>query len=391
MRALIVEDGLSRQALAAARALAAGGWEVGVGSPDRGSIAAASRATRAWHEVHGPDEGMDRFAADVEAAIATGGYEVVFGARDDEMAALASLRERLPARVAHPDLRSVTTGLDKLELARLGAEAGFAVPRTLEPGSSLPAGAEWVVKPRVGRALAAALENGAPLPGRTSARPVEDQGEFDRAVREMREAGEDPLLQERVLGRLTALVVLADGDHSVVRAYQQRSELRWPLDAGISVRARVVETDPAHAEHAAALITTLRWTGIAQLQFLEPDGEAPRLIDFNGRFFGSRALARAAGCDVAGAWARGVVEGSTPDPGPARVGTRYHWAWGDVRRATQERRGGIARDLLGVARYARGAAHSVFDPREPRPALRYLRIAGGRAGRRRAGRGGQDG
>lgn len=388
MRALIIEDGLSRQALAAARSLAAAGWEVGIGSPDTCSVAAASRSVGAWHRVEGVREGMERFASGVEAAVAAGAYQVVFGARDDEMAALAALGGRLGARVAHPALPILATVLDKLELARVGAEAGFAVPRTIEPDGSLPAGSAWMVKPRVGRALARAVANGDAPPERTETRPVGDEAELGEAIAELEAAGEDPLLQERVEGRLIALVVLAGHDHSIVRCYQQRSELSWPLDAGISVRARVVETDPDLAERAAALVAALGWTGLAQLQMLEPPGGDPRLIDFNGRFFGSLALARAAGCDVASAWAKGTLDGSMPDPGPARVGTRYQWAWGDLRRATQARTGGLARDVLGVLRYAPGAAHSLFDPRDPRPAIRYARVQGGRAGRRRTSRAG---
>jgi hypothetical protein len=149
-----------------------------------------------------------------------------------------------------------------------------------------------------------------------------------------------------------------------------------------------VPTDPRLAKAAALLVRALRWSGIAQLQFLRAPGAEPALIDLNGRFYGSMALAQAAGANFAAAWARGVLEGRTPDPGPARVGTRYQWAWGDLRRATQERRGGLARDLLGVAGYAVGAAHSVFATRDPRPTARYLRVAGAAARRRRRRRGG---
>ena len=334
--------------------------------------------------MHAPGDGIEQFASEVAAAIDAGGYDVVFAARDTEAAALAFLRDRLPARVAHPDIAIFAAALDKLELSTRAQAAGFAVPATVPVGWPAPAEAV-VVKPRVGASLVRAMERGEPPPGRAVARLARGDMEIGAAAAEIEAAGDEPLIQERVAGDLVALVVLAGLDHSLVRSYQQRAELCWPLDAGISVRSTVVPVDPGLAERAAALLGGLRWTGLAQLQFLHPPGEDPRLIDFNGRFFGSLALARAAGCDVTGAWARGVLEGSIPDPGPARVGTRYHWAWGDMRRATQERRGGMARDLLGVARYARGAAHSVFDPRDPRPALRYARIAGARAGRRRVG------
>ena len=379
-----MEDGLSRQALGASRALAAAGWEVGIGSPDRRSVAAASRAVRAWHRVESPLEGIGRFAADVEQAIASGRYDVVFGARDYEEAALAAVRERLSAKVAHPELATVARSLDKLELTRLGEDAGFAVPATAEAGEDPPGSGPWIVKPRLGPALARALDSGSRPPGPTSARVVADGRELVGAVASMKASGDEPLVQETIVGKLIAVVVLAERDHSIVRSYQQHSELRWPQGAGISVRAEVVPSDPGLAERSEALVRSLRWSGLAQMQFLQPGGSEPRLIDFNGRFFGSIALAQAAGSNLADAWARGVLEERTPDPGPAAVGTRYHWAWGDIRRATQDRRGGLIRDLIDVARYSRGSVHSVFSFRDPRPAMRYTRIAGGRARRRGA-------
>jgi predicted ATP-grasp superfamily ATP-dependent carboligase len=385
LRALIVEDGLSRQALAATRALAVAGWRVGVASPRPGSVAAASRHASAWHRARGPDEGVAGFADDVSAALAAGAYDVVFGARDIEAAALAFARDRLPARVAHPDLGTFASALDKLELARHAEAAGLAVPPTEAARVVSAIDAPVVVKPRVGRPLAAALESGGPLPGRAAARVARDGAELAAAVAAIEAAGDEAVVQERVGGELIALAVLADGDHSVVRSFQQRAELVWPLEAGISVRAEVVPADPQLTRAAASLIRGLRWSGIAQLQFLRAPGAEPALIDLNGRFYGSMALARAAGSNFADAWAHGALEGRTPDPGPARVGTRYHWAWGDLRRATQERRGGLARDLLGVTRYAFGAAHSVFTVRDPRPAARYLRVAGAGARRRRRG------
>jgi predicted ATP-grasp superfamily ATP-dependent carboligase len=383
VRALIIEDGLSRQALAAARALNSTGWTVGIGSPGQSSVAAASRAVAAWHPVASPSDGIEEFERDVGVAIESGGYEVVFGARDTEIASLAALRDRLPARVAHPDSATVEVAQDKLELARIGAEAGFAVPKTAPAHEGALAGGAVIVKPRVGPALARAIASGSELPARADAVVAADAAELRAAIAATRAAGDEPLVQERLEGDLIALVVLADRDGSVVAGFQQRAERTWPLNAGISVRARVVEPDPTLAEHAAAIVAGLGWSGLAQLQLIQPAAGEPRLIDFNGRFYGSLALAGAAGCDVTSAWARGALEGTTPDPGTARPGTRYQWAWGDLRRATQERRGGLVRDVAGVARYAPGATHSVFALRDPRPAARYLRIALARSRARR--------
>ncbi|MGI8462509.1 MAG: ATP-grasp domain-containing protein [Solirubrobacterales bacterium] len=392
MRALIVEDGLSRQALAAARALAADGWGVGIGSPTASSVAAASRSVAAWHRVGALSDGLDEFADDVSAAVSAGKYDLVFGARDEDVAALAAIREGIDATVAHPELERIARAQDKLVLMQLGAAAGFSVPRTdaAEDGISerVAAGATLLVKPGVGRAAGTALASKTAPPRRIDACEVNTPQELGEAVAAIEACGDDAVVQERIEGDLLALVVLVDRAGTVVRSFTQLAEKTWPLGTGISVRARVIEPDRTLSDHAAKLVAELGWSGIAQLQFVVPQDEEPRLIDFNGRFYGSLALAAAAGCNISAAWARGVLSGSTPDPGEARVGTRYHWAWGDLRRATQERNGGLTRDIVSVPRFARGAAHSVFDRRDLRPGLRYLRRVAGRSGRRRLQPGG---
>src|SRR5687768_4372699 len=48
MRALVIESGQARAALAAVRGLAAGGWDVGVAVPER-ALSTASRRCSRWH------------------------------------------------------------------------------------------------------------------------------------------------------------------------------------------------------------------------------------------------------------------------------------------------------------------------------------------------------
>ena len=131
MRALIVEDGYSRGALAAARGLGAAGWIVGIASPRRVGLAPSSRWTARWHEVEPPAAGLDRFVSAVAGAVEAGGYEVVFGAGDAEVLALSAQRDRLGATVPYAAHEVVLRALDKLSLLEAAESAGLAVPRTV--------------------------------------------------------------------------------------------------------------------------------------------------------------------------------------------------------------------------------------------------------------------
>lgn len=376
MRALIVEDGLSRQALAAARALREGGWVVGVGSPKRsGCVAAGSSAVSEWHAVPTPETSLNGFLDGVVAATSAGHYDIVFGARDFEVAALSYHRQEIGAAIPHAPHERVIQAQDKVELMELGRRAGFAVPEIAADAKE--ALARWpipiVVKPRVGAALDQGLRSGR-LPGRSGAALAHDAGAVERAVNTIEAARDEPVFQQGLSGRLIAMVVLADADSRVVACVQQRAERTWPRDAGISVRARTTPVDESLRERAQALVSALDWYGIAQLQLLVGDDGEPRLIDFNGRFYGSLALMLGAGVNLPAAWgqmALGQPLSSLPE---ATLGVRYQWLWGDLRRAGGERRGGLLADVVGSLRYAPGATHSVSSLRDPLPAARYLGI-----------------
>lgn len=378
MRALIVEHGASRAALAASRALAAGGWTVGNGSPARRSPSAASRAVVRHHPVPLVREGVDRFAAAVAAAVEQEGYEVVFPADDAELLALSERRTDIPAVVALPPHSVVLRALDKLELTASGQRAGLAVPRTwpLAADAAPPSRGPFVVKARLHAA-----------PGTTTSRveaAVAATGE--EAVRcgaAIHAGGGEPFAQERLEGRLEAFVVLVDRDRRTVAAAQQASERIHPPGTGLSVRARTVSIDQVLARRVADLLGDLGWVGLAELQFIRPPGGEPHLIDFNGRFYGSLALAVAAGPNFPDLWARMATARPLPAAvPPAAPGVRFQWLEGDLKRALVERRGSLTADVRQSLRYAFGARHSVSSARDPGPSLERAATLSGRAARR---------
>jgi predicted ATP-grasp superfamily ATP-dependent carboligase len=360
VRALVVEDGNQRGVLAAARALGAAGWEIGIASPHRG-LSARSRWTRRWHEVPSPTGGLRPFVEALVAAQEAGGYEVAFGGGDAEVLALSALRHRLPVRVPLPPHDVVRRVFDKAALSDAAVAAGLAVPRAYAVGEDRPPG-PVVVKERLhgDPATGAAAQHTTPL--------VVPPEEVDRRSAEIQAAGGAPVLQEVVEGELLALVLVVDRDGSVAAAAQQRSARMWPRDAGVSARARSVPVNPDLRERTGRLLAGLGWFGLAQLQFIAPPSGPPRLIDFNGRFFGSLQLSVAAGLDLSGALAALVDGHPMAAQPPARAGVRYQWLEGDLRRAVDERRRGLLRDVVDCLRFAPRATHSTWKWSDPWPA-----------------------
>ncbi|WP_345714369.1 ATP-grasp domain-containing protein, partial [Kineococcus glutinatus] len=351
-----------RGALPAVLALAAGGWGVGVASPQGRGLASTSRACTARHRVPPPGTPAAELADAVAALVRTGGYDVVFGAGEAEVLALSAHRDRLGAVFPHGPHAGVLRALDKVELSRAASAAGIAVPQVLT--------AEEVPDERTAVIVKARLHARPDVPGappRIDTTVVTGRSAVRRRLAEIRGLGGEGEVQVLHTGELVAYSAVR-GPDGVVADSMQRAARIWPPGAGASSRARTVEVDEELAARASALLAGLGWFGLAELQYVEePDGTA-RLIDLNGRFYGSLSLAVAAGANLPAVWADLAV-GRPVRPVRARAGVRYQWGSADVRRALAERRGGLGRDLAVTLGAAAGARHSVLDVHDPGPAL----------------------
>lgn len=118
------------------------------------------------------------------------------------------------------------------------------------------------------------------------------------------------MLRRLVAGELMAFAAVADRRSQVLAAaVQQQATHTWLGNVGVSIRACTLPVDHALGARVSALLSELGWFGIAQLQFVAPSEGEPLLIDFNGRFYGSMALAAAAGANLPAIWA---AEATTP-------------------------------------------------------------------------------
>lgn len=366
-RALIIGTERSRGTLAAARSLQRSGWFVGVGTPRASGMLTASRASSRAHAIPKPRGDSADFVEGVNRAIAAAGYEVVFGGADDWMAALSAHRDEIAAEVAHPDFPVVERALDKLELTRLAHGVGLAAPRTEVATDDSRTSWEGPVVVKIRSHWS---------PGRTEAHRIEAKlfGDIAAAwprIEYIRAAGEEAVLQQPVSGQLGAVIgVFHDGRLNA--RVQQVSDGLWPTPNGVSTRARTVPVDDVLVATCERLLDSLGWHGLVELQFLTGSDGVPHLIDLNGRFFGSMALTNAARPGVTDLWGR-LVLGETVDPLPdAPAGVRFSWTAGDLRRASIERRSTLLRDLAESLTWARGAANSVWELRDPAPTLRLV-------------------
>ena len=363
-RVLIVATGRDRGALAAVRAFHAAGWFVGVGTPDGGGVLGSSADCDATYSVPRPRNDGLAFIAGVNAAAADG-FDVVFGGGDDWMAALSAYRHELRIPVAHPAYDVVETVLDKVRLAEYATKVGIASPYTeLATDDAL---AVWD-----GPVIIKCREHWAPQqtrPLRIEAKLFPSAEHAQPQVERIRAAGAHPVLQAPVAGTLGAVIGVFHEGRLTGRTQQVSSHL-WPTPNGASARASTVHLDEELLAKVEALLLELGWHGLVELQFLTgPDG-VPHLIDFNGRFFGSLALAESAVPGLIRTWGEIALGlGGAKALPDARPGRRYAWFAGDLRRARLERRSGLVHDVVATARWSLTAQHSTWSVRDPWPSL----------------------
>jgi predicted ATP-grasp superfamily ATP-dependent carboligase len=372
VRALLVDQARDRATLVAVRALAAAGFEVSTAAAQP-SFASLSRHARRHHLVRECADDEDGFIADVAGAVREGGYEIVFCSYETGLMALSRRREEIsPAIWPYPAYEVVRRTFDKLDLFHAVRAAGLNAPHT-EPATD-EALARWS-----GPVVVKARNH---VPQRFDTALFDSAGMARELVAQTTTEGGEPLLQTPLTGRMGAVVIVAGRGGRMLAEIHQEALHTWPPGAGDTVLGRVVAPDPELSRGIAALVAELGWFGLAQIELFRAADGTVAITDFNGRFYGSMALALAAGVNVPALWAREALD---LDPGPvliAREGARFQWLNRDLAAGLAEGPGA----LLGAIAAAPFAAHSMWDPRDPLPAARYLLPEALRRLRARAGR-----
>lgn len=361
MRALIVGN-QTPGALAAVRELGMAGWTAGVGAIARDGIATASRWCARWHDVRSPARDLDGFVADINRAIDTAGYEVVFASGDAEAMAISYARSAIRATVPYAPHPVLQRAFDKLEIIKAAEAAGVPVPRTYEADdealSSLGKGV--VVKCRLH------WEPGHDRHAeRIEARIAKDHDDARRHATALRQAHAAAIYQEFKPGYLMGFSVLTSPGADVVAQLQQIAPFTW--DPGVPARAHTVTVYDALARSIARMLKDLGWFGLVQLQFILAHDGKPYLIDFNGRAYMSEALAATAGLNFHDLWARMATGRPWTRPAAAKVGVRYQWFKGDLRRSLHTRDMRLPLRVLECMYYGLGTTHPVLHSRDPGP------------------------
>ncbi len=326
---IFVTDGANRATLAVTRSLGRAGHQIFVGDWRTGSLAQASRYCTERVLYPDPVTESDAFLDVAVRFVHERRMDVVLPVADITTFLITRNRERFGPSCAVPfaDADIVERAANKVDLIHTAERLGIPVPRSVVIASAdaIPAELEFplVIKPRQSRVRTA--------DGWQSS-SVSHARDMDELVRDLssRPEHEFPLmLQERIVGPGIGVFACYQAGRLVALFSHHRLRERPPW-GGVSVLAESVPVPPLAGQYATRLLDELRWQGSAMVEFQQDDRDGmPKLMEINGRFWGSLQLAVDSGVDFPALLVQ--TTGSTPIPPqpPYRIGVRTRWLWGD--------------------------------------------------------------
>ena len=200
------------------------------------------------------------------------------------------------AHTALPHIDNLIIANDKDRLMLHAKPLGIPCPETttLRPDESIQALAERITYPAVVKYRQGELLSLGP---QDRYQIVQDKTQLMKTFPLMHEKQDYPLVQEYVPGGGFGVSVVFDQNHEPITVFCHQRLREYPVSGGPSCYCRSDWND-ALVQYALTLLKSLRWTGVAMVEFKGNPAEGYKLMEINPRFWGSSALAPISGCDI---------------------------------------------------------------------------------------------
>lgn len=330
-------DGNTRASLAITRSLGRYGARVIVGSESHPCLASSSKYCAEAVFYPDPKKNSLGFAEVICRLAIETGANVLLPVTDVTTLLVTEKKEELEkyCAIPFPGYKSVFQAADKSGLMRLAEGLGIAIPKTfyLERPDDLEAAYAWcrtvgypiVVKPSRSRYR---TENGWRS---TGVRYAVNEDELKVVLSQWADGQKFLLLlQERIYGEGVG-VFLCMNHGEAVAAFSHKRLREKPPSGGVSVLRESIPVDQTLKHCSERLLRALNWHGVAMVEFKKDDLAGDyKLMEANGRFWGSLQLAIDAGVDFPSILARIALGEMVAPIREYKVGVKTRWLWGDI-------------------------------------------------------------
>jgi len=330
---VLVTDGGNRAALAITRSLGRKGHSIVVGEKTQPSLAQTSRYCTESFTYPDPVHDRAGFIDTLLQTVKERQVDVVLPVAEVATALVTEHKAALErySRVPFPDIATFNQAANKVEMLALAEKLSIPIPTGVvltRPGDrpSWPNGLCFpvVVKPHRSRILVNRMWRS------TSVTYAENEAALGAIL-----AAKDPyeyplLLQERIVGPGVG-VFMCYQRGKLVAQFSHRRLREKPPSGGVSVLRESVPVSPEAQRYAQALLDELRWEGVAMVEFkMDQASQTLKLMEINGRFWGSLQLAIDAGVDFPFLLLQMMTDEPVKPLCTYRNGVKSRWFLGDL-------------------------------------------------------------
>jgi protein-tyrosine-phosphatase/predicted ATP-grasp superfamily ATP-dependent carboligase len=318
---VLVLDGDMTPALTVARSLARAGLHVDIASHIDKPLAGYSRHTRLQLGYPNPLESPQLFIDWLKAHAANDTYELVIPVTERTAVPIHRQRDQISdINVALPEHDSLEVALDKAKTVELALQLGIPVPesRSISQNNRHPYDENMLPYPVV---IKPARSMGAEDKGiiQLSVDYAFDHAELTAKTTHALRFG-DVILQAYFKGQGVGVELITDHG-KIIYAFQHLRLHEVPLTGGGSSLRKSVAVEPELLAASQKLMASLNWHGVAMVEFKwNPETRDFRLMEINGRFWGSLPLAVSAGADFPAMLYELLSQGHVTQRPPARLG-----------------------------------------------------------------------
>lgn len=366
---VLITDAAVRGTLNACRSLRDDGYAVDTVEAREQPSPAITHWSRACGKGFlAPDPRRDRvgFARALAQLLDREGHLILLPSSDAALFAISEHRDLLgEVRLGLPSHGDVLRALTKVEMIEAGAATGFEAPDSVvcETPADAEKAAEEFGYPLVVKPWSTVSPDGAGIRQRGSRLVVSD----DELAEVVSDDGLPVLLQQRMDGDIYSLAAVQVGGE-LLAPVLSRYERTWPPQAGSASCSETVALPSDLGSEVSALVSTLGWEGIFELEMVRDGNGRFRPIDFNPRLYGSMALAESAGAPLAALWCDLLLGRELPTV-QSRAGVRYRWEEAEARNFFWRLRSGRFREAAVMMAPHRRTVHAHFQLTDPAPML----------------------
>ena len=329
---ILVTDGNSRAALAICRSLGAKGHHIIVGSHEPKSLAGASKYCKERCVYPDPATHPTSFLRFLSDYVKFRQVDVLLPVTDITTLPITEHREEFGAscKIPFADYQCIQRAANKVDIVQLAESLRVSTPMStilnckedLEKASfNFPF--PVVIKPGRSRVMS---ESGWIY---TSVSYAESLESLRSQLALLNPLVFPVIVQERIHGPGIGIFMLYQNGKPIA-AFSHKRLREKPPSGGVSVLRESIPLDAIALTHSEKLLTALQWNGVAMVEFKRDSRDgSPKLMEINGRFWGSLQLAIDSGVDFPNLLVESTLQQLSASY-EYQAGTKLRWLLGDV-------------------------------------------------------------